>query len=131
MGADDIGSLFSSIWFVLATFSISGPGIPSFALAWSLTLSLLSLNSSLNPFLYFLKIREVRQAVKETIRQVWCCCLEDECLRLELQYFGRNHLLVTQNQTFILIVKKAFKNVKGKRRRAVMSKVSNSTLLDS
>ena len=32
----------------------------------------LYLNSSLNPFLYCWKIREVRQAVKETLRQVCC-----------------------------------------------------------
>ena len=38
-------------------------------IAWSLTLS----NSSLNPFLYCWKIREVKQAVKDTIRQL--CCL--------------------------------------------------------
>ena len=30
------------------------------------------LNSSLNPFLYCWKIREVRQAVKETLRQLFC-----------------------------------------------------------
>ena len=37
------------------------------------TLTLVYLNSSLNPILYCWKIREVRQAVKETIRQVICC----------------------------------------------------------
>ena len=37
------------------------------------TVSLLLLNSSINPFLYCWKMREVRQAVKETIRQF--CCL--------------------------------------------------------
>ena len=31
-----------------------------------------SLNSSLNPLLYCWKIREVRQAVKETLRQISC-----------------------------------------------------------
>ncbi|XP_022810182.1 adenosine receptor A3-like, partial [Stylophora pistillata] len=36
--------------------------------------SLLYLNSSLNPILYCWKIREVKQAVKETIRQLNCCC---------------------------------------------------------
>ncbi|XP_078361113.1 adenosine receptor A3-like [Oculina patagonica] len=35
--------------------------------------SLLYLNSSLNPLLYCWKIREVRQAVKDTIRQLNCC----------------------------------------------------------
>ena len=36
------------------------------------TVSLLYLNSSLNPFLYCWKIREVRQAVKKTLRQLFC-----------------------------------------------------------
>ncbi|XP_078381369.1 adenosine receptor A2a-like [Oculina patagonica] len=38
-----------------------------------LTSSFLYLNSSMNPFLYCWKIREVRQAVKDTIRQLNCC----------------------------------------------------------
>ena len=45
----------------------------SFSLAWSYALTLASLNSSLNPILYCWKIHEVRQAVKDTIRQVLCC----------------------------------------------------------
>ena len=36
------------------------------------TATLVYLNSSLNPLLYCLKIREVRQAVKETLRQLLC-----------------------------------------------------------
>ena len=36
--------------------------------------SLLFLNSSLNPILYCWKLEEVRQAVKDTIRQVLCHC---------------------------------------------------------
>ena len=38
-------------------------------LAWQFTGTLIYLNSSLNPLLYYWKIREVRQAVKETLRQ--------------------------------------------------------------
>ena len=41
--------------------------------AWELTVTVLYLNSSLNPFLYCWKIREVKQAVKETIREALCC----------------------------------------------------------
>ena len=41
-------------------------------LAWQVTLTLVYFNSSLNPILYCWKIREVRQAVKETIRQMFC-----------------------------------------------------------
>ncbi|XP_066017425.1 adenosine receptor A3-like [Pocillopora verrucosa] len=37
-------------------------------------LCLLYLNSSLNPILYCWKIREVKQAVKDIIRQLNCCC---------------------------------------------------------
>ena len=38
-----------------------------------ITVTFVYLNSSLNPFLYCWKISEVRQAVKETIRQALCC----------------------------------------------------------
>ena len=41
---------------------------------WLSTSTLVYLNSSLNPILYCWKIREVRQAVKDTIRQ-FCCRL--------------------------------------------------------
>ena len=39
---------------------------------WVYSFTLLFLNSSLNPILYCWKIQEVRQAVKDTIRQVLC-----------------------------------------------------------
>ncbi|KAL9960395.1 hypothetical protein ACROYT_G033846 [Oculina patagonica] len=45
---------------------------PTLALVWELTLSLLTLNSSLNPILYCWKIRGVRKAVKETITKWFC-----------------------------------------------------------
>ena len=45
----------------------------SVSVAWSYAITLASLNSSLNPILYCWKIDEVRQAVKDTIRQVLCC----------------------------------------------------------
>ncbi|XP_078343451.1 melanocortin receptor 4-like [Oculina patagonica] len=45
---------------------------PSVELTGALTFSLLLLNSTLNPFLYCWKMREVRQAAKDTIRQLWC-----------------------------------------------------------
>ena len=37
-----------------------------------LTVTLVFLNSSLNPILYCWKITEVRQAVKDTIKRLWC-----------------------------------------------------------
>ena len=40
----------------------------------SYTVTLVYLNSSLNPILYCWKLDEVRQAVKDTIRQVFCLC---------------------------------------------------------
>ena len=45
----------------------------SYFMAWAASVSLVYLNSSLNPFLYCWKIAEVRQVVKETIRQALCC----------------------------------------------------------
>ena len=42
-------------------------------LHWQLAVTLVYLNSSLNPFLYCWKIPEVRQAVKNTIIQILCC----------------------------------------------------------
>ncbi len=56
MGLVAIGGLSSSVF-----------------LAWCYTLTLVFLNSSLNPILYCWKIAEVRQAVKDTIRQILCC----------------------------------------------------------
>ena len=45
----------------------------SYQLIGSVTSLLIFLNSTLNPFLYCWKISEVRQAVKQTIRQALCC----------------------------------------------------------
>ena len=49
-------------------FAITRSVTPSLGIAWHVTLSLLYFNSTLNPFLYCWKIREVRQAVKSLIR---------------------------------------------------------------
>jgi len=46
----------------------------SFHHARSYTITLVYLNSSLNPILYCWKIAEVRQAVKDTIRKMLCFC---------------------------------------------------------
>ena len=46
---------------------------PSSLLSFDVATSLIYLNSSLNPILYCWKISEVKQAVKETIRQALCC----------------------------------------------------------
>ena len=42
-------------------------------LVWQFSGTILFLNSSLNPLLYCWKIRDVRQAVKETLRQMFRC----------------------------------------------------------
>ncbi|XP_020620389.1 melanocyte-stimulating hormone receptor-like [Orbicella faveolata] len=51
---------------------ISGIDKQALNLAWAVTMSLLLLNSSLNPFLYCWKMKEIRQAVKDTVRQFGC-----------------------------------------------------------
>ena len=43
------------------------------SLVFKFTFTLVFLNSSLNPLLYCWKMREVRQAVKSIIKQLWCC----------------------------------------------------------
>jgi len=57
---------------VTATVVITRSDSKALGLVWSVTISLLLLNSLLNPFLYCWKMKEVRQAVKDTIRQFRC-----------------------------------------------------------
>ena len=45
----------------------------SHLLAWGITAVLVYFNSTLNPFLYCLTISEVREVLKQTIRQALCC----------------------------------------------------------
>ena len=59
---------------VLALISQRGLSY-SLLLARGFTVTLVYLNSSLNPILYCWKIREVKQAVKNTIRQLCCSCI--------------------------------------------------------
>ena len=58
--------VISVTWLIHAEPSLS------VSLAWNYTYTLVFLNSTLNPILYCWKIDEVRQAVKDTIRQVRC-----------------------------------------------------------
>ena len=58
---------------VVVLMSFSGLSL-SLCYAWIYTSTLLYLNSSLNTILYCWKIEEVKQAVKNTIRQVLCLC---------------------------------------------------------
>ena len=59
--------------YSIALAFIPERGLPlSVYLALQFTATLVYFNSSLNPLLYCWKIREVRQAVKDTIRQLGC-----------------------------------------------------------
>ena len=76
----------TAIWLQLTLIACYLPNIIALSLitkrglssstyhVWNYALSLLFLNSSLNPILYCWKIEEIRQAVKNTIRQVLCHC---------------------------------------------------------
>ena len=55
-------------WRIVNVLFVSA-GIDNY-LAWRITVTLIYLNSSLNPILYCWKIRAVRQAAKDTIRQL-------------------------------------------------------------
>ena len=55
-------------------FAVNGLNTPSIELVWESSAVVLMLNSSVNPFIYSWKIREIRQEVKDTIRQL-CCFL--------------------------------------------------------
>ena len=57
---------------VTSTLATSGGRSLFVYTAWYYTVTAIFLNSSLNPILYCWKIDEVRQAVKDTIRQLSC-----------------------------------------------------------
>ena len=69
VGAGNIGCMVCAVWYSRGRFDTS---TRDDFIVWQFTVTLLYLNSSLNPFLYYWKIREVRQAVKETLRQLFC-----------------------------------------------------------
>ena len=62
----------SNIVFILIRLRCIPPGIDF--ILFNYTATLVFLNSSLNPFLYCWRIKEIRQAVKATIRR-FCACL--------------------------------------------------------
>ena len=59
---------------VTAFITITGLNTQSITFVWCLTASLVLSNSTMNPFLYYWKMREMRQAIKDTIRK-FCCSL--------------------------------------------------------
>ena len=58
---------------VTAVFVITGLNTPSIELTWEITIVIVLLNSSLNPLIYCWKIKEIRQAGKDTIYRLCCC----------------------------------------------------------
>ena len=69
----------SSIVFILIHLRCIPPGIDF--ILFNYTATLVFLNSSLNPFLYCWRIKEIRQAVKATIRR-FCACVSRGTLTL-------------------------------------------------
>ena len=79
-------AVFTAIWlqltlvacylpyFVVVALLTNGVLSSSVYQAWIYAHTLVYLNSSLNPILYCWKVEEIRQAVKDTIRQVLCHC---------------------------------------------------------
>lgn len=65
---------------IVSIFAHTGLRSPIFDLAWDSTLTLLFLNSTLNPFLYYWKIRHLRQVVMGTVRRL-CCSLTESCVQ--------------------------------------------------
>lgn len=63
---------YTPFGIVAAIFGATGLRTPSLVLAWDATDTLLMFNSTLNPLMYYWKMRDVRQAVKETIKQLNC-----------------------------------------------------------
>ena len=57
---------------IIMILVISGFRTATVFFIWDLVTSLLFFNSSLNPFIYCWKIKQVRQAVRGTVKQ--CCC---------------------------------------------------------
>ena len=57
-----------------SAFVTNGKRSSSVSYAWIYATTLVLSNSSINPLLYCWKLEEVRQAVKDTIRQVLCRC---------------------------------------------------------
>ena len=59
-------------FYVVSPLTLQSRPSSTFYLAWEFSETLVHLNSSINPILYCWKIRDVRQGVKDTIRQLLC-----------------------------------------------------------
>ena len=60
-------------YLIVVFFLTTSRQCSTLSFAFGISTVLVSFNSTLNPFLYCWKISEVRQAVKQTIREVLCC----------------------------------------------------------
>ena len=65
---------------IVSIFALTGSRSPTFDLVWNSTLTLLFLNSTLNPLLYCWKIRRLRRAVMGTVRS-FCSALSESCVQ--------------------------------------------------
>ncbi|XP_078384808.1 adenosine receptor A2a-like [Oculina patagonica] len=78
-------TLFSALWvqltlvacylpfgIITAIFAVTEMNTPGMKLGYEASAVVLMLNSSVNPFIYCWKIKEIRQAVKATVRQLGC-----------------------------------------------------------
>ena len=64
---------FAPFFIVVTVIAHSKTHSSHLVILRGITVVLVYFNSTLNPFLYCWKIREVRQAMKQTIRQALCC----------------------------------------------------------
>jgi len=58
-------------YFTVTIFVLTGLLAKFIDLAWGVAISFVMFNLSLNPFLYCWMMRDVRQAMKNTIKQLW------------------------------------------------------------
>ena len=64
---------YTPFFVVVVLMIYGGMSTGKFQIAFELTATLFYFNSTLNPFLYCWRIRSVRQAAKDTIKQLNCC----------------------------------------------------------
>ena len=67
--------LFYTPMFILASVSVS---VDNFSKTWTLVETVAFMNSSINPFLYCWRLRELRTAVIKTARQMFRRQLEED-----------------------------------------------------
>ena len=86
---------------IISIFALNGTRSPTFDLAWDSTLTLLFLNSTLNPFLYCWKIRHLRQAVMGTVRR-FCNALSESRVQWKQDIYQKWGTLFSQPASFFV-----------------------------